>query len=407
VLVAMLAGMLLYMWQLQKQYRDACIKAKQLNAYIETPAGLQPGTIRAFLTFFIVAFSIYMILLTAFNVNERVPEIIAAAFTTVLGFYFGNRASKSGESSLAKDFEKARQERDAFETKGEKLEADNLMRQVKKGIKVASVATELLPDSVKKKFEGPLNTLKMGEKLADGLLSEGKVSGAVSQLKDTFKEFRSNNPLMVISKKAVASFGAISPIVPAAALVAIIIGAGAKLAGAKYDKWKARILRAPFSPSVYPLEVLDADYALSRIQQIPEFQNAYREKLASADPDDPFKIDRSFFKQLAHDFLKKELEDLKPTYFLPFAFDTEQEFEESVEAFRRVAVDQELSQKIEPDLFTEANGFENVVKAIDTLHDDPQASEDLDMLVDVVDGLQQQGAPLADIAEKIKEELKQ
>jgi hypothetical protein len=406
VLVGTLAGMLCYMWQLQKQYRDACIKANQLNMYIETPAGLQTGTVRSFLTFFIVVLSMYMVLLSAFNVYERVPEIVAAAFTAVLGFYFGTRSSsRTGESALVKDLKKVQQEKDALEKKEETLEVDTLMDKVKKGIKVASAATDLLPESVKKKYESPLKTLKMGEKLADGLLSKGKVSGAIAQLKDTYEDFRSTNPLTAIAKKAVAAFGAVSPIVPATALVAVIIGVGAKLAGVKYDKWKARILHAPFSPSVYPLDTVDADFAISRVQKIPELLQAYKEKFETSDPNDPYKIDRPFFKKMAFDFLKKETEALKPTYFLPFTFDSEQEFEDAVETFRRSAVDRELSQKIEADLFAEANGYEKVVEAIDSLRNDPQASEDLDMLVDVVDGLNQQGAPMAAIAEKIKEEL--
>ena len=107
---------------------------------------------------------------------------------------------------------------------------------------------------------------------------------------------------------------------------------------------------------------------------------------------------------VAKTFLEQgDLEALWKQY--PDRFESRQEFETSVEEFRRAAVDIDLMGTIDPALVASVGGHDKLFAAVQEIHKSDQAKADLDALVLAVEAINQQGGSPRDVFDKVVKEV--
>jgi hypothetical protein len=398
ILLAIVAFFVAYMFYLQRQFLKACQENKQLTAFVQAPAGLPPGTVRSILTLMLIAFSLYLLTLKAFGKAEEFPQTLAAILSTVIGFYFGSRtAARASDEDQLEQVKQLETARDQAVTDKEEGQTSALIGKIRKGIAMTKIASELLPENMRQKFGGTISKLEQGVATVESLTKIGDSSEALSKATQTFALFREENPARVSFEKATASFGRVlGTAVPAAALISTVVVIGTKLVGAAYEKWRARVLHAPFSPAVVPLQVIDANTGFTLLLRCPVFKAAFLNELTAND--------RPFMTSAIHDFLGGERTGALWERYRN-RFESRELFEKGLEEFRRAVADLELKQDIEPQIMAEVGGYDQLVTSLDQIHADPEARADLDALITMTESLQEKGEPVMSIFAKVRKEV--
>jgi len=398
ILFAAVLLFVVYMFYLQRQFLKACGENKQLTVFVQAPAGLPPGTVRSLLTLILVAFSLYLLTLKAFGETQEFPQTLAALLSTVIGFYFGGRTATRGmEQAQMEQVKQLETARDQAVTEKEEDQASTLLKKIQKGLTMTKIAAELLPENIRKKYGGTISKLEQGVATVESLTKIGDSSEALSKDNEIFTTFKEENPVRDFFQKATASFGQVlGTAIPAAALISTVVAVGSKLVGAAYEKWRTRVLHAPFSPVVVPLQVVDANTGFTLLLKCPIFKSGFSEELEAND--------RPFMTSAMHDFLGGEkTEALWGKY--KARFESREQFETGLEEFRRAVADLELRQDIEPQLLTEVGSFDQLMTSLDQIHADPDARADPDVLVTMTEGLQEQGEPVVSIFDKVRKKV--
>ncbi len=361
--------------------------------FFESPAGLPSGTVRSVLALIIVTISIYFIVIGQFS-GMGFPATLTTILGTVIGFYFGARSSAKGTDKAQLNQIKASQEdRDnAISEQG-----GTFLKKIEKGISMTRVAVNLLPDDIKKKYSGILGKLEQGLGSAKDLSKLGSATQALAKAKEVFDVFRKENPVKDIVQKASLSFASVlGGSIPPLAIVGAVVTVGAALAGVAYQKWKSRILHAPFSPADTPLKIVDANTGFTLFLQCAIFKETFMPELEAND--------RAFIASAVEKFLGPTDKTLLWKQYKE-RFESIEKFEAGLEEFRRAAVDLEIKSEIPPELLAEVGGYENLIASIDKIHNNPEAKADLDAVFMVARGLQQKGEPVKSIFEKVREEI--
>ncbi len=391
--VGVIGGFLWYMYTLQKRFFEGCKEEKHMALFFESPAGLPAGTVRSVLALIIVTISLYFIVIGTFR-GVGFPETLTTILGTVIGFYFGSRSASKDTDQAEMDQMKAYQkDRDVALT----AQGGTLLKKIEKGISMSKVALDLLPDDLKKKYSGVVGKLEQGLSSAQDLSKLGNASQAIEKAKEVFDSFRKDNPVKDIVQKASLSFATVlGGSIPPVAIIGAVVAVGTALAGVAYQKWKSRILHAPFSPADTPLKIVDANTGFTLFLQCPIFKNAFMDKLEAND--------RPFIASAVEKFLgPTDKTQLWNAY--KDRFESIDQFETGLEEFRRAAVDLEIKNEIPPDLLSEVGGYENLIASIDKIHSNPDAKADLDAVFMIAQGLQQKGEPVKSIFEKVREEI--
>lgn len=398
LLLLITGGFLGYMYVLQRRFLEACRTEKQMALFFESPAGLPVGTVRSVLALLIVTISLYFIVLQAFR-GLSFPESLTALIGAVIGFYFGGRsaAGKGEDGALREQVTQVQAERDQAVVEKETGQVGALLKKVQKGIALSKAAAAILPAKARGKYEETIARLEQGVTVVEGLSKVGAVAEAVTKAEEVFGLFRTANPVRDLVEKASRSFGRVlGSAVPSLAVIRGIVGVSAKLVGVAYQKWKARILRLPFSPAVIPLEVVDANTGFVLFLRSPTFKNAFARELEAND--------RPFMEAAVREFLRQEdMEALWTRH--KDRFESREQFEEGVEEFRRAAADAELKRAVDPALLAEVGGYEPLMAALDRISADPEAGADLDALVTVAEGLGRYNEPVKAVFDKVLEEV--
>ena len=398
ILFALVGVAVFYMVYLQRHFLNVCRDNNQLTTFLEAPAGLPPGTVRSVLTLLIVSFSLYLLVLAAFNIGAKLPDALAAILSTVIGFYFGSRTAKgAADQAQQEQVRQLETARDQAVTDKEEGQTSTLLKKIQKGLAMTKIAAQLLPENIRKKYGGTIAKLEQGVTTVESLTKIGDSSAALSKADQIFTVFKEENPVRDLFQKATTSFGRVlSTAVPAAALISTVVVIGTKLVGAAYEKWRARVLHAPFSPAVIPLQVVDANTGFTLLLKCPIFKAAFKTELEAND--------RPFMTSAMHGFLGGEKTEALWTKYKD-RFESRGQFETGLEEFRRAVADLELRQDIEPQLLTEVGGYDELMRSIDQLNADPEARADLDGLVTITEGLQENGEPVRAIFDKVREEV--
>lgn len=386
-----------YMFYLQRHFLAVCRETKQLPMFAQAPAGLPAGTIRSILTLIIVAFALYLLVLAVFHADVKFPEVLAAILTTVIGFYFGSRTATGGSGDTAsEELQRTRKERDDAIADKDDSKAADVLKKVGKGLKMAQKAARILPEGIRDKYSGALEKLESGAEIAKGLLGQGDKSGALAKAEEVFSLFKKENPFKDIVSNALKSFAGVAGIsVPPVALIGAVVGISAALIGAGYARWKARILRLPFSPAVVPLKLRDPDMGFVLLAGDAVLREAFQTQLSEREG--------PFLEAVTQDFLTREEPELWEKY--GESFDSREDFAQGLEAFRLAVATEELKGDIDPALLQEVGGIEPLLAAIDKIQQDDAASADLDMLMEMTEGLQKANEPVKSIFDKVRTEV--
>jgi hypothetical protein len=397
VLFAIIGMFVGYMFYLQKKFLEACRKSEQLNTFLLAPVGLPSGSVRAVVALIVVCFALYLITIAAFKPGVRFPEALAAILSSIIGFYYGSRTAVKGAEESARTAVKDVQEsRDRAVKDRDRDRYETLAGKVRKGLRLSRLAVEILPEKLRRKYDGILDGLQTGLAEAERLAGREEIVEAAREAGQAFESFKKDNPVRDTVQKAVSSFTRVlGGTVPGIAVAGAVIGVGSRLAGLAYQKWKARILQAPFSPAIAPLEVVDASTGFTLLLKSPIFKEAFASELQQND--------RPFMERAAKRFLQQNGQQLWSEH--KDRFDSREEFELGLEQFRRAAADLELARDIEPDLLAEVGGYDKLAAALDRIREDPEAASDLDALVVMAEELERKGEPVPAIFDKIREEL--
>ncbi len=400
ILVIIIAGMLGYMWALQRRYFSGCKDEKQMTLFSQSPAGLPTGTIRSMIAFSVVILSLYFISLQVLGVVETsFPEALGSLLGAVIGFYFGSRSSGPADSGMLKQVDEMKQQRDTAVAEKDGDKANELLKKAKKGVSLTKKVLKYLPEEHQKKYEKLVGKLEQGVDVAEKLNKSGMVSDAVNKAQETFKDFVTENPVKDLIKKAAASFKlALGVSLPQVALITTVVGVGAGLAGLAYQKWKARILHAPFSPAELPLKTIDANTGFSLLVASPIFKKAFMQELQDND--------RPFMQSMIDLCIKESDTNAIYTKYKDH-FDSRELFEQGLIEFRHNAADRELKEFIDDSAFSAIGGYDAFIGMIDRIHTDNKALADLDALVTVAENLQNEGEPVVEVFKKASEGLEE
>lgn len=399
LLVLIIIGAVYYMMRLQKRFLDSCAAAKQLNHFYEAPAGLPQGTVRAVLALIIVAVSLAFITLQFFiKEDSRVPEGLMTLMSAVVAFYFANRASAEGSAAaVAHQTQTVRDERDQAVKAQDKTVAETKISKLKKGLQVVKAATSLLPEDKRKKYEELAAKLESGLNTAENLISGNNASGATDLLSGALLEFGRNNPAYSSIAKALPIFSKVlGTHVPAFALISAVITIGVKIGGARYERWKRRILHAPIKAASLPVDLIDGLMAAQEFKANPVLAQAFATELASGKNIE--------LKDAAVDFIN--LDDAAIWEKYGARFESRLDQEQAVQSFRRLLSDNELRPYVEKEWLAQMGSYNNLMQSIDKLHEDEQATASLDEISLVYEGLHRQSEPVLKVVERVEEELK-
>jgi hypothetical protein len=182
-------------------------------------------------------------------------------------------------------------------------------------------------------------------------------------------------PVVNVLAIAVQAIGPVlSGSIPPLALITTLIGIGSKLGAAAYDHWIARISDLPYTPGQFSSKLLDGNAAISVITQVPTLFNAFGPQLASGD------------RATAVDVVQLALaadgsEALLNKY--PQAFDglAQPSIESAVRDLRKAALDFVLGQEVLPDAAKDVGGLASLLKAVDQVRTNHEASAALELVM--------------------------
>lgn len=398
ILVLIIGGFLGYLYSLQRQYLKSCHNEKQMALFFQSPGGVPEGTIRSMLALMIVTISLFLIVISTLDRHIEFPEVLSAILGTVLGFYFGSRSSaKDPEGAPQKQMQAMQISRDEAIAQKNQTQVATVLKKVEKGIEMTRTVMKFLPKEMQAKYGGTLGKLEQGVAVVQGLSTQN-VAEAAGKIEEVFNVFKAENPLRDLMEKASKSLGRLlGTSVPQIALITTIVGVGTSLVGAAYERWRTRILGAPFSPAVVPLKAVDANTGFALLMRNPVFKTAFQSKLQEND--------RPFMVAFTEACLKKETEEIWESCKAQGTFEDRAQFEEGLGQFRQMVADMELEQEIDPEQLVEVGGYKRMAESLNKIHADPEAKADLDALITVVEGMQSHGEPVKSIMEKIRETM--
>ena len=383
-----------FMQRLHKDTMELIRKHGTLNTFLSTPVGLPTGTVRAVITFLTIIFSLYIFLLEAMNLAEF-PRSLSAILTAIVGFYFGHRTAQKGEERIAKQYDDKVKEIEAQQVEKDKGIAQEWIGKIKKNVSLVRQVLNFVPPDKRKKFEPLLTNLESGVNTADTLLKNDSVQESIDKARDLYEKFKRENPLKDIVQRASTTFASVVSGVSPLVVIGALVGVSGTVVGVAYQRWKARIMDLPFSPSDLPLKLVDTDRVFLFMANSPLCKDAFQKKLKDRDS--------AFLEQVNKDFLRLEIEELKNKY--KNYFDTAENVKQAVEEYRRIVAETQLEQEIDASLFSDVGGYRRFLGIVDNIRKDQQAHADFDELMEIIDGLKRTDEPIISIFNKVKDEV--
>jgi hypothetical protein len=177
-----------------------------------------------------------------------------------------------------------------------------------------------------------------------------------------------------------------------------------RIGSARYERWKQRIFQAPIDAGALKLQPMDGPMAERLFRANPVLAKAFATELKSGRSAELARVANDFINGDTQELWEKNtecrFEDGKER------FESQEIFEQTVQALRRLLSDNELKPYIEPEWLGPISNYDTLVGAVDKLHENETARARLDELVLVTDGLMREGQPVLKIMEKIEKELK-
>lgn len=398
-MAVMTAGMFFYAFRLHRNFLKICADNQQVAVFAQSPGGLPTGTFRGLMAAFIVLSAICFILLTIKGGPfEGFPEVMGGVLGTVLGFYFGTRtASGSQEREATRQISEVSQERNQAVVKVETSRLDKAVESVKEGLAVARTVKTVLPENIRGPAETVIAKVEDGLKVVDELRAGGNVGDAVEKAIGLVRDVSKGSGVAPLLAKAAGSFGAVlGGVVPPLAIAVAVATVAARLTGAAYERWMARVLAAPYTPALFPPTVIDANTGFVLLRKSPRFAEAFAEEIRQGN--------RQFIAEFVAIALSEAgSEAIQRKY--PGRFASLQEVDEALQQFQQAAIELEVSKDITPEMTAEAGGTEALMRGIDRINGSPDARADLDALVLAIDKLRQADQPVEKIVRDARAEV--
>lgn len=400
VLLVLMLGLMIYQ---QRKLLSACTKTNRLELLVDLPMGIPRGSVRSLLALTIVFASLaYIAYFLVGTPNANFPDIVGTILGTVLGFYFGSRsAAEAGEERTEKLVESARAEGQeaAAEATAEKEQSvvGNLAGKARQGVAIARTVAGILPEQMGSQVKKVAGFAEEMLGVAESLSGAGRTGEAKAKLQDVIQVAK--DPVANVLGNALdAMRSVLGTAVPVAGIALAVISISAKVTGAAYDRWVARVMGAPHTPELFPPALIDADSAIMIIRRIPALAAAYAPELAAGD--------RDFFRRFKDEALSPEGLDAvaaDPAFRKDLDDD---ELAAAVMAFQREIMDEEVRKEVAPDLAQAVGGLPILLAHLDKLHKDSRAREELQKLMLVTDELKRAGQPVDKVFSEAAQDLK-
>jgi hypothetical protein len=415
VLIAIFAftGVLVwYAWALRNRISDALsgnmdasVRLAALSGYCDWPLGLPRGTVRALLALVIVFGSIaFLALSTAIPDRYKFPDALTGILGAILGFYFGKSgsagegqavAAMAAANAAAQDAMKQANDANAQSqnAQAETAAANQALEDVKaqhddlasgrleeitgdlqNAVQVGQTLASVLPGNFGKSV-GTAATALSNTLAAVTELRKGDLTGAVQQALKVVDQAAPNMPVVSVLTKAVQAMGPVlGGSIPPVALITTLIGIGGRLGSAAYAHWVARIMDQPYTPEQFSPKVFDSNAAESLIMQVPSVLKALQPQLAAGNRD------------MALDVVRLALAGdggatLVGKYAQAFAGFSQAGIDSAVRDLQKAALDFVLGRELPADAGKSVGGLSAVLKAVDQVRSNPDASAALDMVM--------------------------
>jgi hypothetical protein len=408
----LVAAIFYYTFRLHANFLKICADNGQVALFAQSPAGLPNGTIRSLMAFFIVLTAVFLILLTIRGGPfEGFPEVLGGVLGTVLGFYFGSRTASSASeretslqvSELTEERNQANIRADVNEQRNQTIvqaettRLDHTLATVQEGLIVANTIKDVLPEGLRGSAETVIGKVQGGLKLVEGLKSSGNVGEAVAKAIGLVKDVSKEGGVAAMLVKALGSFGiALGGTMPPLALAVTVATVAARLSGAAYERWVARVLDAPYTPALFPPTVIDANTGFVLLRKSPRFAVAFAPEMQQGDR--AFILD---FVQMA--LSEAGSEAIRDKY--PGRFATLQDIDDALDQFQQAAIELEVSKDLTNDMVADVNGVEPLMRALDRIKANPEARADMDALMLMIDKLRTAGQPVEKLVREARQEV--
>lgn len=416
VLIAVIifaAFLLRYAWGLRNQISSAIansqiddsVRTNVLSGYSDWPLGLPRGTVRALLALVVVFGSVtFLAISMAVPTVYKFPDALVGILGAILGFYFGkNGTSTEGQAvaavtaanadardaiQQASDAKAASQNAQAqtvaaqqeLKTAQDKHAAlandrlDDITGHLQDAVDVGQTLAKVLPG----KFGQTVATAT--EVVSNGLttvsdLRKGDLSGAIQQAGKIVDQVAPNMPVVNVLAKAAQAIGPVlGGSIPPIALLTTIVSIGSKLGSVAYAHWVARIMDMPYTPGQFSPKLFDSTAAISVISQVPAVLKAMHPQLAAGDRASALDVVQLALGDDGGDALVKKY----PQFFAGLA---QPSIEAAVRDLQKAALDFVLGNEVPPDAAKDVGGLTPLLKAVDQVRANPDASAALDMVM--------------------------
>lgn len=280
---------------------NPAIGPERLAGLRDLPLALPEGTVRALLALIVGVIGLPLLLFSkTLGLTDAIAGYVNGIVTGVFGFYFGTR-STGADAQIARRATEQLAEREratgalAAETEALRQKAEAAARdaalpgriEATKGslarhIEVAGLVLDefgpLLPKGMVP--EGAAHALAKARDAAAALQGQQSGPGAEGALKtatDALAGLIGAQPLAPLLRASASLLPAGTALGPIGA-VATVIGLGWHFGAAEYQRWRARVLSAPFAPQLFDAGLITPSSAELRMEACPIFARAFKDE---------------------------------------------------------------------------------------------------------------------------------
>jgi hypothetical protein len=282
---------------------NPAIGPERLAGLRDLPLALPEGTVRALLALIVGVIGLPLLLFSkTLGLTDAIAGYVNGIVTGVFGFYFGTR-STGADAQIARRASEQLAEREratgvltaeaeALRQKAESVARDAALpgrieatqRSLARHIEVAGLILDefgpLLPKGMIP--EGAAQALVRARDAAVALQGQHSGPGAQEALQKASNALAGligAQPLAPLLRGAASLLPAGTALGPIGA-VATVIGLGWHFGAAEYQRWRARVLAAPFAPQLFDAGLITPSSAELRMETCPIFARAFKDMRA-------------------------------------------------------------------------------------------------------------------------------
>jgi hypothetical protein len=269
---------------------NPAIGPERLAGLRDLPLALPEGTVRALLALIVGVIGLPLLLFSkTLGLTDAIAGYVNGIVTGVFGFYFGTR-STGADAQIARRASEQLAERERA-TGVLTAEAEALRQKAESVARDAALPgrIEATQRSLARHIEvAGLILDEFGPLLPKGMIPEGaaqalvRARDAAVALQGQHSGPGAQEALQKASNALAGLIGA-QPLLPAGTAlgpigaVATVIGLGWHFGAAEYQRWRARVLAAPFAPQLFDAGLITPSSAELRMETCPIFARAFKD----------------------------------------------------------------------------------------------------------------------------------